>query len=152
MKLGKPLCWNLPPPVHGFLYKSRSVWWRVTAPTLTQTVPEGSLPSDRNPSEAATPRNCRLVHEIFCNLSPVWHQHVKARLGSARWRDREWWVRLWITKPLIWGDTSLIGTNGGAGPPAAVSWPPFAEALIGAAGLGRRCLRLCFSEGARRKG
>lgn len=51
---------------------------------------------------------------------------------SARRCDCERWVRLWITKPLIWGDTSLIGTNGGGWPLPNVSTDlTFTKALTG---------------------
>lgn len=42
--------------------------------------------------------------------------HQGRSCASARRCDRERRVRLWITKPLIWADTSLIGTNGGGWP------------------------------------
>lgn len=51
---------------------------------------------------------------------------------SAKRYDRERWVRLWITKPLIWGDTSLIGTNRGGRPLPTMSPDlPFTKELMG---------------------
>lgn len=58
--------------------------------------------------------------------------HQEQSCTSARRCDREQWVRMWITKSLIWGDTSLIETNGGGWPlPFTSTDLPFTKTLMG---------------------